>query len=75
MHRRYAIAHNFRVCRSSRSLTQSDVAIALGVSRGYVGDIERGVSPIPADLIPDMVRVLGLQDASPLFIDPGDRLL
>lgn len=46
-----AIGHRIKQVRKSRRLTQEHLAEALGVSVGYISQIERGVTKISLDTL------------------------
>jgi transcriptional regulator with XRE-family HTH domain len=53
------IAERFRTARLSRGLTQAQVAETLGLTQGYIGQIERGVLVPSLDRLRDYADTLG----------------
>ena len=59
-----SVAENIEKMRNSKNMTQTELAVAVGVSQSMIGQIERG-SKMPTVLLAhDIAKVLGysLQD-------------
>lgn len=54
------VARFIRNERTARHLTQEDFANVLGVSRGFLSDIERGTKAISVDTLVTFTRKLGV---------------
>jgi transcriptional regulator with XRE-family HTH domain len=57
--------------RSHRKMSQLDLAVAMGVTPGYIGDIERGVINITLETI---IRILLALKAQPADLIPNPNL-
>ena len=51
--------------RLARGLTQREVAQSLDLYTTMLSDMERGTRPVPVDLVPRMVDLLGCPDLAP----------
>lgn len=51
-----------KTAREKAGQTQRDVARALGVSHVYYGEIERGTRPLPAPRVPELSKILQMEE-------------
>lgn len=65
--RRKIIARNIRARRKVLDLTQGDLAEAIGVDKGRIGRIERGIASLDFEEIPPLCDLLGIEDHNILY--------
>lgn len=63
------IAANLKLFRTAKNLTQDQLALRSGLSRGYLGQIERGQVNITIDTVGMLADGLGV-DAYQLAVEP-----
>lgn len=62
-----------RESRKAKGLTQEALAECVGVSSGYIGQIERGETMPSAMTLSELIEVLGI-DANRLFYDDSEKM-
>lgn len=62
---------NLRVARKAAGMRQADLAGAVGCSRGYMGEVERGESQPSMALTEAIAKALGVE-ADSLMVDAPD---
>lgn len=50
-------------CRNTKGLTQDQLSELIGVSSGFIGQIERGEAKTPLDRIPQIAKALGVEES------------
>jgi transcriptional regulator with XRE-family HTH domain len=61
---REIFARNIRHWRAHRGLSQEQLALRAGVSRGYMSDLERAEYSASLDVVEKIAKVLGVTAAS-----------
>lgn len=54
-----SIGENIKQMRESKNMTQNELALAVGVGRSMVAQIERGTKSVTLQLGAEIARVLG----------------
>lgn len=62
-----------RESRKAKGLTQETLAEYVGVSSGYIGQIERGETLPSATTLSELIEVLGI-DANTLFYEESEKM-
>lgn len=67
------IAAVVRKTRKEKGLTQENLAELIGVTAGYIGQLERNETTPSASILSKLVEVLGI-DANALFFEQPDTM-
>ena len=57
------IGKRIALCRKNKGLTQEQLSELVGLSSGFIGQIERGESKTPLDRIPQFAKALDVEEA------------
>lgn len=52
------LGHRLAMIRKHRNITQGDIAKSLGISRDRISNWEQGRTTLPADILPEIAKVL-----------------
>lgn len=65
---RTLVATNLRVLRARRSITQEQLALASGVSKGYISEIEKETRAVSIDILDELAAALDVSIGA-LFVE------